>query len=141
MFSKILVPVDGSDISFKALDAALFLSEKIGSKITAIQVIEQVPTVYIESQKILDELLEVRKNESQKILNESSQLAKQKEIIINTALLQGDPASEILDFTDREKYDFIIMGSRGMGHFKELLLGSVSNKILHHSVCPVLLIR
>lgn len=57
MFSKILVPVDGSHISFRALDAALYLSEKIGSKVTTIHVIENVLTVYIQSQKILDELL------------------------------------------------------------------------------------
>ena len=44
----------------------LFLSEKLGSKITAIHVMENVPTVYIQSQKTLDELLEARKNESQK---------------------------------------------------------------------------
>ena len=75
MFSKILVAVDGSDVSYRALDAALFLSEKLGSKITAIHVIESVPTVYIQSQKVLDELLDARKNESQKILDECSSIA------------------------------------------------------------------
>ncbi len=73
--------------------------------------------------------------------HESSHHSNQKEIIVNTALLQCDPALEILDFTHSEKYDVIIMGSRGMGHFKELVLGSVSNKILHHSVCLVIIIR
>ena len=141
MFSKILVPVDGSDISYRALDSALFLSERLGSKITAIHVIEQVPTVYIQSQKILDELLAAHKNESQKILDKCSSIATQKGIAINTTLLEGNPASTILEFSQREKYEVIIIGSRGMGHFKELVLGSVSSKILHHSLCPVLLIR
>ncbi|MDQ5869241.1 MAG: universal stress protein [Thermoproteota archaeon] len=141
MFSKILVPVDGSDISYRALDTALFLSERLGSKITAIHVMEQVPTVYIQSQKLLDELLEAHKNESQKILDKCSSIATQKGIVINTTLFEGNPASTILEFSQREKYEVIIIGSRGMGHFKELVLGSVSSKILHHSLCPVLLIR
>ena len=141
MFSKILVPVDGSDISYRALDSALFLSERLGSKITAIHVIEKVPTVYIQSQKILDQILETHKNQSQKILDECSSIATKKGIAIDTTLLEGNPASTILEFSQMEKYEVIIIGSRGMGHFKELILGSVSSKILHHSLCPVLLIR
>jgi nucleotide-binding universal stress UspA family protein len=141
LFSKILVPVDGSDISYRAFDSALFLSERLGSKITAIHVIEKVPTVYIQSQKILDEILETHKNESQKILDECSSIASKKGITINTTLLEGNPASTILEFSQMEKYEVIIIGSRGMEHFKELILGSVSSKILHHSLCPVLLIR
>ena len=141
MFSKILVPVDGSDISYRALDSALFLSERLGSKITAIHVIEKVPTVYIQSQKILDEILESHKNESQKILDECSSVATKKGIAIDTTLLEGNPASTILEFSQMGKYEVIIIGSRGMGHFKELILGSVSSKILHHSLCLVLLIR
>ena len=141
MFSKILVPVDGSDISYRALDSALFLSERLASKITAIHVIEKVPTVYIQSQKILDEILVTHKNESQKILDECSSIATKKGIAINTTLLEGNPASTILEFSQMEKYEVIIIGSRGMWHFKELILGSVSSKILHHSSCPVLLIR
>jgi len=141
LFSKILVPVDGSDISYRALDSALFLSERLASKITAIHVIEKVPTVYIQSQKVLDELLETHKNESQKILDECSSIATKKGIAINTTLLEGNPASTILEFSQMEKYEVIIIGSRGMGHFKELILGSVSSKILHHSLCSVLLIR
>ena len=141
MFSKILIAVDGSEVSYRALHAALFLSEKLGSKITAIHVMENVPPVYIESQKVLDELLEARKNESQKILDECSLIATKKGITLTTNLLEGDPASTILEFSQSEKYDVIIIGSRGIGQFKKLLLGSVSSKVIHHSSCPVLLIR
>jgi Universal stress protein family len=113
LFSKILVPVDGSDISYRALDSSLFLSEteRLGSKITAIHVIEKVPTVYIQSQKILDEILETHKNESQKILDECSSIATKKGIAINTTLLEGNPASTILEFSQMEKYEVIIIGS------------------------------
>ncbi len=141
MFAKILVPVDGSENSYRALDAALFLSEKLGSNITVLHVMEQVPITHIESQKLLSELLENYKKENQDILSKCLEIAKQKGITINTILLQGNPASIILDFSKKEKYDIVIMGSRGLGKFKELILGSVSSKIVHHSPCGILLIR
>jgi nucleotide-binding universal stress UspA family protein len=141
LFTKILVPVDGSDNSYRALDAALVLSEKLGSNITVIHVMEEVPITHIGSEKLLNELLEAYKKENQDILSRCSEIATQKGLTINTFLLQGNPASVILDFSKKEKFDILIMGSRGLGKFKELILGSVTSKIVHHSPCAVLLIR
>lgn len=141
MFTNILVPVDGSDNSYRALDAALLFSEKLGSNITVVHVMEQVPITHIGSEKLLSEFLEAYKKENQDILSKCSEIATQKGLTIKTLLLQGNPASVILDYSKQEKFDLLIMGSRGMGKFKELILGSVSSKIVHHSPCAVLLIR
>ena len=141
MFTNILVPIDGSDNSYRALDAALLLSEKLGSNITVIHVMEEVPITHIGSEKMLNELLEASKKENQDILLKCTEIANQKGLTIKTFLLQGNPASAILDYNKKEKFDLVIMGSRGLGKFKELILGSVSSKIVHHSPCAVLLIR
>ena len=141
MFTNILVPIDGSDNSFRALDAALLLSEKLGSNISVIHVMEEVPITHIGSEKMLNELLEAYKKENQDILLKCSEIANQKGLTIKTFLLQGNPASVILDYNKKKKFDLVIMGSRGLGKFKELILGSVSSKIVHHSPCAVLLIR
>ena len=102
---------------------------------------EQVPITHIESEKLLSELLEAYKKENQAILSKCSEIATQKGLTIKTLLLQGNPASIILDYSKKEKFDLLIMGSRGLGKFKELILGSVSGKIVHHSPCAVMLIR
>jgi nucleotide-binding universal stress UspA family protein len=141
LFTNILVPIDGSDNSYRALDAALLLSEKLGSNITAIHVMEEVPITHIGSEKMLNELLEAYKKENQDILLKCSEIANQKGLTIKTFLLQGNPASVILDYNKKEKFDLVIMGSRGLGKFKELILGSVSSKIVHHSPCAILLIK
>jgi nucleotide-binding universal stress UspA family protein len=86
-------------------------------------------------------LLEAYKKESERILSKCSEMATSKGISINTKLLQGNAGSIILDFCEKENYDIIVMGSRGMGKFKELVLGSVSNKVVHHSTCPVMIVR
>jgi nucleotide-binding universal stress UspA family protein len=141
LFSKVLVPVDGSENSHKALDAALLLSEKLGAKVTAIHVMEDMPVLHIQSEKLLRELLDAYKKEIQLILSKCSEIATKKGLTINTELLQGNPASTILNYCEKAKYDIIVMGSRGMGMFKEMLLGSVSSKIIHYSCCPVMIIR
>lgn len=141
MFTSILVPVDGSDNSYRALDSALLLSEKLGSNITVVNMLEQVPITHIESEKLLSELLEAYRKENQEILSKCSKIATEKGLSIKTILLQGNPASVILDYRKKEKFDLLIMGSRGLGKFKQLILGSVSSKIVHHSPCAVLLIR
>ena len=137
MFSKILVPVDDSSISYKALDAALFLANKAGSEITVVHVLESVPTTYIEWKNTL----EIDTAKGQVILDRCSEFAKQRNISINTALLQGSPSSTILIFAVKENFDAIAIGSHGISGFKEHLLGSVSNKIVHLSSLPVLLIK
>ena len=141
MFTNILVPVDGSDNSYRALDAALLLSEKLSSNISVIHVMEQFPITHIGSEKLLSEMLEAYKKENQDILSKCSEIATQKGLTIKTLLLQGNPASVILDYSKKEKFDLLIMGTRGLGKFKELILGSVSGKIVHHSPCAVMLIR
>jgi nucleotide-binding universal stress UspA family protein len=141
VFTNVLVPVDGSDNSYRALDAALLLSEKLGSNITVVNVMEQVPITHIESEKLLSELLEAYKKENQEILSKCSRIAAEKGLSIKTLLLQGNPASVILDYCKKENFELVIMGSRGMGKFKQLILGSVSSKIVHHCQCAVLLIR
>jgi nucleotide-binding universal stress UspA family protein len=144
LYPKILVPVDGSEISYRALDVALFFSEKLGSNITAIHVIEDIPIAYIESQKLLNdmfELLAASTEQGENILSKCSETAKNRGLIVNTVLLKGNPASIILDFCREGKYDVIIMGNRGMGKLKEVILGSVSSKILHNSSCPILVIK
>ena len=142
MLSKILVPVDGSENSFRALEQAIFLSIKIQeAQITVLYIIEDLPSLYIYSPKIIEKLRADYKSEYTKILERCKEIAKKNKININTVLLEGDPASKITGYSEMEKFDLIIIGSRGMGKFKEVIIGSVSNKVLHHAKCSVMLVR
>ena len=67
LFSKILVPVDGSRTSHKALSATLRLSGSIHSEVTVIHVMEYVPKLYIRSQKVLDQLLDAQSSNGKKV--------------------------------------------------------------------------
>lgn len=142
MLSKILIPVDGSENSFRALEQAIFLATKIQeAKITALYVIEDPPSLYIYSPKIMEKVRADYESTYTKILERSKEMADKSGINIHTVLVEGDPASKIIGYSEMEKIDIIIIGSRGMGKFKELILGSVSNKVLHHAKCSVMLVR
>ena len=138
MFPNILVPVDGSEISYRALELALTFARETGSTITVIHALEKISTQYLKSENTL----QMDTGQGQQILDRCSEFAKQKGILINTSLVEGKPASEtILDFALKDKFDLIIIGSHGISGIKEHMLGSVSNKIVHHASLPVLLIR
>ncbi|HLN61048.1 MAG TPA: universal stress protein, partial [Symbiobacteriaceae bacterium] len=60
---------------------------------------------------------------------------------VATEVQVGEPAEEIVDLARLEGYDLIVMGSRGLNQVKELLVGSVSHRVLHTAPCPVLVAR
>lgn len=141
MLSKILAAVDGSDNSFRALGHAIFLAKKVEAHLTAIHVVENPPTVYVESQKLLNELLTKYKAESAKVLDRCKQAAEMSGVNIETVLAEGDAATNILGYAQREGFDLVVIGSRGLGKFKEMVLGSTSSKVLHHTKSAVLIVR
>ena len=141
MFSKILVPVDGSDNSLRALDHAIFLAKNTGAGVTAIHVMEKPPTVYAESQKLLNDIMTKYRTESTKILDRCKQIGDKAGVGIDTVIAEGDVASSIAGYAHKEGFDAIIIGSRGLGKFKEMVLGSVSNKVLHQSKASVVIIK
>jgi nucleotide-binding universal stress UspA family protein len=141
LFSKLLVPVDGSENSLRALEAAIFLSKKLDAQITALHVMEKAPTVYIHPQKELEELLKNYRKESERILEKCQEIGKNNRVELNTAISEGDVASKIIQYVDKGRFDLVVMGHRGSGKFKEMVLGSVSEKVLHRTKCSVLIVR
>jgi nucleotide-binding universal stress UspA family protein len=141
MFSKLLVPIDGSDNSFRALDHAIFLSKKITAQITALRVMESLPLVYVQSQRTMDTILSKYLEESESILKKSRDIGEKKGVRIESTLRKGDAASNILNYSKKEDYDTIIMGRRGTGKLRQLVLGSTSTKVLSHSDCTVVIVK
>jgi nucleotide-binding universal stress UspA family protein len=138
--SKILVPVDGSENSRRALAQAASMSGA-GSSITLLYVIEVPPTVYVASQKLLDEVKAKFREESARVLDQYRALAQKSKAAVDTVALEGDAAQSIIDYAQKGRFDMIVMGSRGMGKLKGMVLGSVSRKVLHHAKCPVLIVK
>jgi nucleotide-binding universal stress UspA family protein len=95
---------------------------------------EDIPVLHIQSEKLSRKLIEDFKKDSRLILSKCSEIAAEKGLFLNTKLLQGNTGSTILDFCEIGKFDVIVTGDRGMGKFKELVLGSISSKVVHHAL-------
>lgn len=138
----ILVPLDGSDNSFRALDAALVLAKNLNAKITAIYCIGIIPVM--EAQ-IIDPIkcqVEERKY-ADEVLHKAESLAKESNVPISTIVRYGNPGIEIVQIikNKKNKIDLVVIGSRGQSPIKEMFLGSVSNYVLHKSPVPVLVVK
>ena len=138
MFSRILVAIDGSEPAKKAFAKSIFLSVKCNSKLDVVYVIQcELGGDSATTFEIIDEL----KRKAMKTLEEYKNKAIKNRLQIKTIIKVGDPAKIITEIANSKNYDLIIMGNRGMSAFKELLLGSVSLKVMHHARCPVMIVR
>ncbi|HET6588968.1 MAG TPA: universal stress protein [Candidatus Nitrosocosmicus sp.] len=118
MFSQILVPIDESENSKRAFNYALYLSNNLKGAITMLHVADAPPTVYLQSQKVLDELLEKYSNAREKVFEGYLGLAESENVLIKTKLIFGESGHEIVKFSLKDNSDVIVIGNRGMGHLK-----------------------
>jgi nucleotide-binding universal stress UspA family protein len=155
-FHKILLVTDGSPFS---LSAARYLSKfplppKPDIRVMHVLPPLQVPimmephygawsTVYAVYPTREEEVL-IRKRDAtlgETLLKRASSPLQRNGIETTPVLVRGDAATEIMDYAKAEKIDLIVAGSRGMGNFKSLWVGSVSRKLVHYSECSVLIVK
>lgn len=147
---KILVPIDGSEHSKKALEYALDLAEKYSAEIKLLTVTEPIilPSPVILTQPMISQaptnlyVKEYREVHST-ILEDNFRWAKEKKpgIEISKELATGSPIQIVVKKAKNEKFDLIVMGSQGTSGIKEWFLGSVSNRVADQASCPVLIIK
>ena len=148
MFKKILVAVDGSELSYKSVDYALDLAQKYSAQLKIVTVIDapsdtlvaQASAFAPQSMKEHEEKLE---KDHEQILAKAIQKAQNltPKVSVSKEVLEGHPAQKIIETTKQESFDLIVMGSRGLGGIKEFILGSVSDKVADEAPCPVLIIK
>ena len=148
---NILVAVDGSATSDKALDFAVALSEKFGASLTVLNVSEAltIGVVSIEQAPSLGVGANLPVNSKnfkaihEQILSKSIDRAKinSPTLAISSVLREGDPALEIVSLAKEGGFDVVVVGHEGMGKVREFFVGSVAEKVVHLAPCPVVIVR
>lgn len=142
-FKNILVGYDGSESSKKALKKAVELAKLTEGKIHIVGVVR--PFEFAAVDFILPEELEEYEKEEiskeEKYLNEAVQIVKSENVEVYTKILEGEPAEELMDYADRNGCDLIVVGHRGVGGFKRLILGSTASNLVKYSNQPVLVVK
>jgi len=138
LFSKILVAIDGSESAKKAFTTSIYLASVSNCRIDVIHV---VSCEFGGDSAASLELVEDLKIKANSMLEEYKKYALEKDIRPKFMLEIGDPANMIIEIVNSKDYDLVVLGTRGMNVFKELVLGSVSIKVMHHAKCPVMVVR
>jgi len=137
LYMKILVAIDGSDYSNKALLHACNIARTQQSKLILIYVIEK-STLNLLDKK---EYLRLVKDFGKTVLEKAQKTCIQHGIESNIILKEGNVANEIIKHAKTENCNLIIMGNRGFGATTRFLLGSVSQKVAANSPCSILIIK
>jgi len=143
MFQKILVPIDFSQYSDEILAYALAMARKFDASIDLIHVIPNMDyfTPY-ESFMAAENIVAVQKGVEGEVERDLEEVAqKLPGITVKRVIRTGVAFVEILDYVKSEGIDLIIMGTRGRGGLEHIIIGSVAEKVLRKSPCPVLTIR
>lgn len=143
MFKKILVATDGSEGSKKAIHTTVKLLEGASdTKVTLITVAQPVPiSLYADLQALNIDPIALSENQAREQLEEDAAPFKDAGISFETVVAVGDPGTEICREAQEGGYDLVVVGSRGRNQFAEIVLGSVSSRVLHHAGIPVLVVR
>jgi nucleotide-binding universal stress UspA family protein len=147
MFTNILIAVDGSQHSERAVAEAVDLARATGASLTALAAFPDIaPWVYVGGYGAvlppagLDDVHAQSRREHERMLDELlGRLAA--DIEVEKVVVQGSPAAAILGQAEKGRHDLIVMGSRGRGELRSLLLGSVSHHVLQASPIPVLVVH
>ncbi|CAG9621716.1 universal stress protein [Sutcliffiella rhizosphaerae] len=169
VFQNILIAYDGSESSLKAVRMGIDMKKKMGTNITIVHVLEETPvTVPIQSTRpdalptgtmgnvdglniythsVKEQMpgqrhvADTQGDSTQEMLNEIHAILSNERLEAPVEVLQGDPAKSICNFANTHESDLIIIGSRGLGGLKKLILGSVSDKVTNTAECPVLIAK
>jgi len=138
-FQRIVLPVDGSDGSARAVTKALSLAKETGVDITALYVMEFPYIASVDMSFSYPDIIEIIKKRGNGVLDKVKKQGLKLGVSVKTKLVEGIPDDEIIK--EAKKDDLIVMGCKGRTALSRILVGSVCEKVLHHSKSPVMVIR
>ena len=136
---KLVVGLDGSIGSARGLAWAIDLARALGGEIVAVHVFQLIPPMAAASAPIPDtsEWQQILRREFE---NEWCAPLKDAGVRYRTIFQLGSPAATLINIARREHADLLVTGTRGVGGFKALMLGSVSHQLVLHATVPVVVI-
>ena len=138
LYMNILVPLDGSEDSQKALLQACDLAKNYQANLILVYVIDKPLSLNLLDRK---EYLEILRKFGNKVLIKGKQTSENKGLDVTTIMKEGNITNEIVKLAKNKKCNLIIVGSKGLGATARFFLGSVSNKLANNSPCSILIVK
>jgi len=142
MLGRIVVAIDGSDNADRALTMAADLAARYGAKLTLLTVIPPTVVPSYGGPVYEPPSPEALHSVYDRILAEAKARVENPRIpTVETVRREGIVVEEMVAYLEKEPPDLLVMGSRGLSAGRRLFLGSVSDALVHHAPCPVLVVR
>ena len=143
MYDRILVGIDGSELSLQALEQAVGLARDLGSEVTVISVINELKMPFSAEYGLWAR--ESHDNLIRKVLESLNSailkiMENHPDMKVEARIEEGRPAKRISEIADTEGFDLIVLGKRGIGLVDQLIMGSVTNEVVRISNTPVLVV-
>lgn len=142
MYQHILFPTDGTEASLRVEAHVVALAGLFNARVTILHAYEflEVIPVYEATYAYLDELELYLAGQSREVAAQCEARFVAAGLTVSSQVLKGDPGQSVVAAAKAQACDLIVMGSRQRGPVRRLLLGSVSNYVVHHAECPVLIV-
>jgi len=148
-FSKIMVGIDGSEESGKAVEFAISMAKIYRAELIAVHVLtSDIGYIYsspgVESPPLtIKEIMLLVEDEATKWFDETKEKANNKEIQLKTEFIVAKKSvlNTILEYVEEHNINLIVVGTRGRSGIKKMLLGSVASGLVTYASCPVLVIK
>jgi nucleotide-binding universal stress UspA family protein len=138
-YKNILVPTDGSEYSFYAAEHAVYLAKALGAKLYALSVVN-APLAFHAGIHYAESKVDMEKA-AKDAVQIIKTLCDENGVECNEMVVEGEPKTVIVDVACKVNADCIVIGSLGMSALERVLIGSVSDSVLRHAPCPVLMVR
>ena len=138
LYMNILVPLDGSTYSQKALLQACDIAKNYQSNLILVYVVDKPRSINLLDRK---EYLGILRKFGEKVLVKGRETAKDKGLDVTTIMKEGNITNEIVKLAKIKNCNMIIVGSKGLGATARFFLGSISNKLANSSPCSVLIVK
>jgi nucleotide-binding universal stress UspA family protein len=145
MLKRILVAIDGSQPSLKAMAVAVGLAKRFGAKLHAVTV-AHLPDYYLAHHAgaapgVYASLREAAEEFAVRALEAAKDEARKEGMSVETYMEFGPVKDTLLDYVSKLKPDLLVVGNRGLSGLKRVWLGSVSESMVRHAECPVLVVK
>lgn len=141
MYSRILVPLDGSKLAEGALPYAAAQAERFGSQIILLKVLGPLPEPAMAGRSVVRVAEERSAELARHYLEGVAEPIREKGIDVETLTLEGKPYVEIIGYAESAQVDLIVISTRGYSGLSRWLLGSVTDRVVRGATIPVLLVQ
>lgn len=139
MYDRVLVPTDGSEPSLRAAEHAAELAARFDATLHALYVVDADPSpLAVSRADVRETLREVGEQAAEATFEKVQPLADDAGVDLETAVVEGAPAEQIVDYATEQAVDLVVMGTHGRSGLGRRLLGSVTERVVRNAPVPVL---